>query len=288
MGGSPRVFLHYKGEYLHLPDGVTTIGRDIDCRLRFNDPAVSRRHFEIRVDDGKAEIEDLGSTNGTKVNRKPVAETTALKHRDRIQVGGRELTVYFLDESDVGGEQTSTVVTVPSSSSQKRNTPRRIKLEATAATRRHTCPQCGTGVDVNDAACRACGNSLLDFEVSAETRVGAVAVDRRRHPRKVVEIPVLYTSDSLEVQSMAKNLSLSGVFISSEFLDPVGAGCKVIVMVDGGPAVEIEGRVARVVQAGHPEGVPAGLGIEFESMDAKAREWLWRTLKRQLGDVSIR
>jgi len=282
------VFLHYKGEYLHLPDGVTVIGRDIDCRLRFNDPAVSRRHFEIRVDNGRAEIEDLGSTNGTKLNRQTVAKATPLKHRDRIQVGGRELTVYFLDESDVGGEQTSTVVTAPTSGSQKRNTPRRIKLETTGSARRSTCPQCGSGVEVDDGNCRACGHSLLDFEVAADTRIGAASVDRRRHPRRVVEIPVLYTSDSLELQSVAKNLSLSGVFISSEFLDPVGSGCKVIVMVDGGPAVEIEGRVARVVHTGHPEGIPAGLGIEFESMDAKAREWLWHTLKRQLGDASIR
>lgn len=133
--------------------------------------------------------------------------------------------------------------------------------------------------------CRGCGSVWNDYRVSSRTLVddAARSAERRRHPRAEVDIPVVYSSDTLEVQSVAKNLSLSGMFVSTEFLDPVGTDCKVIVMAEGGAAFALSGRVARVIQSGHPEGMPPGLGIEFVAMDGDARQWLWRTLRQQLG-----
>lgn len=286
MTGLQRVFLHYRGEYVHLPDGETIVGRDLGCRLRFNDAGVSRRHFCIRVADGTAKIQDLGSTNGTKVNHEKITGESPLSHRDKIQVGGRELTVYFLDEEEgLDGLETSTMVDVTPPPRRKQNTPRRLQIDGLVRARKQTCAQCGASVLEGDQHCRSCGYAWSDFTPSAKTSIGMPDQDRRRHSRKQISIPVLYSSDSLEVQSVAKNLSLTGVFISTEFQDLLGTECKVVVMVDGGPAVELVGRVARVVPVGHPEGVPAGVAVEFESMDEGARQWLWRTLRRQMGDL---
>jgi hypothetical protein len=79
---------------LILPDGSRVevanrpvlIGRLPDCAISLSDPNVSRRHAEVRVEDGGPVIVDLGSTNGTKVNGVAVA-TRPLADGDTITVG---------------------------------------------------------------------------------------------------------------------------------------------------------------------------------------------------------
>jgi len=44
------------------------IGRGHDCDLVLDDPNVSRRHAQLKQREGRWEIEDLGSTNGIKLN----------------------------------------------------------------------------------------------------------------------------------------------------------------------------------------------------------------------------
>src|SRR5262245_44651501 len=51
------------------------VGRKKECDLRIPDPSVSREHCEIRVENGKVLVKDLGSSNGTYVNRERVQES---------------------------------------------------------------------------------------------------------------------------------------------------------------------------------------------------------------------
>ncbi len=44
-----------------------TVGSGADCELTLNDPAVSRRHLELRATEAGYQVRDLGSTNGTTV-----------------------------------------------------------------------------------------------------------------------------------------------------------------------------------------------------------------------------
>lgn len=46
-------------------DGSMVFGRDSGCAIRFDDPLVSRRHAEISFVDGRWQVADLGSRNGT-------------------------------------------------------------------------------------------------------------------------------------------------------------------------------------------------------------------------------
>jgi hypothetical protein len=80
---------------LVLPDGrrlragaaALSIGRVAGCDITVTDPKVSRNHAEIRRDREGFLLVDLGSTNGTFVNGRPVRE--ALLHDgDRIAIGG--------------------------------------------------------------------------------------------------------------------------------------------------------------------------------------------------------
>jgi pSer/pThr/pTyr-binding forkhead associated (FHA) protein len=51
------------------------------------DSNASRRHAEIRVVDGRHQLTDLKSTNGTRVNGMPIGQHT-LSYGDLITVGG--------------------------------------------------------------------------------------------------------------------------------------------------------------------------------------------------------
>jgi hypothetical protein len=69
----------------------TVVGRSRDCDVVVSDPNVSRRHAEIRQAGERWEIEDLGSTNGVRVNRRRIGSPRALDAGDRIELGTAEL-----------------------------------------------------------------------------------------------------------------------------------------------------------------------------------------------------
>jgi DNA-binding winged helix-turn-helix (wHTH) protein len=76
-----------------LQEGENTIGRDPHCDVFLETPAVSRRHASIRVDSraGTVLLQDLGSTNGTRLHGSPIAEPTPLADGDVITVESVEL-----------------------------------------------------------------------------------------------------------------------------------------------------------------------------------------------------
>jgi serine phosphatase RsbU (regulator of sigma subunit)/pSer/pThr/pTyr-binding forkhead associated (FHA) protein len=63
-----------------------TMGRNADCQVVVNLPAVSREHAMIRRIQGKFYIEDLKSRNGTSVNNQEISARTLLNHNDRIKI----------------------------------------------------------------------------------------------------------------------------------------------------------------------------------------------------------
>lgn len=63
-------------------------------RLRHHDPRISRIHCMIEVNPPRCRLFDMGSTNGTRVNRRRV-ESADLHHDDLIRVGRTILKVSF-------------------------------------------------------------------------------------------------------------------------------------------------------------------------------------------------
>ena len=64
----------------------TTIGRSPDCGVFLDDVTVSRRHAALVQRDGRWVIEDLGSLNGTFLNRHRIEQAT-LTDDDEVQIG---------------------------------------------------------------------------------------------------------------------------------------------------------------------------------------------------------
>src|SRR6266540_6086165 len=90
----PSVSLEISGsdveqENLPVLNGTTVLGRAPTSTILLDHPMVSRRHAEIRSDTKGAEIADMGSANGTRVNDSelPVKEWRSLRAGDLIEVG---------------------------------------------------------------------------------------------------------------------------------------------------------------------------------------------------------
>jgi hypothetical protein len=66
------------------------IGRSSSCQLVLADDTVSRRHAELRVEDGRWLLRDLGSSNGTWVNGRRVIEAE-VRPGDLLHLGGAEV-----------------------------------------------------------------------------------------------------------------------------------------------------------------------------------------------------
>jgi len=76
----------HKGQTYELADELT-VGRAGGCQITLDDTYVSQLHARVYRRDGQLYVEDLGSTNGTYLNRKKVTAPIAIRKGDRLQIG---------------------------------------------------------------------------------------------------------------------------------------------------------------------------------------------------------
>ncbi len=74
------------GSRFLLDQAATSAGRHPDSDIFLDDVTVSRRHAEFRLGDGDFQVVDVGSLNGTYVNREPV-DVATLGNGDEVQIG---------------------------------------------------------------------------------------------------------------------------------------------------------------------------------------------------------
>ena len=81
------------GSRFLLDTDVVGAGRHPDSEIFLDDVTVSRRHAEFRRSDGGYTVGDVGSLNGTYVNRDRI-DSVALNDGDEVQIGKYRL-VFF-------------------------------------------------------------------------------------------------------------------------------------------------------------------------------------------------
>jgi len=76
------------------PDGLV-LGRSTACEVLLKDPMVSRRHAKVFLESNSLFVEDIGSNNGTFVDRKRIQpeQKVELKEKQLITIGDLKLTV---------------------------------------------------------------------------------------------------------------------------------------------------------------------------------------------------
>jgi len=76
------------------------IGRSSDCEIRFTDREVSGLHAEIAFKEGRWQVRDLRSTNGTYLNGRRIIHETPLPKRAKLEFGlGGPMVVIELEGS---------------------------------------------------------------------------------------------------------------------------------------------------------------------------------------------
>src|ERR1700744_4421345 len=76
-----------KGTTIDLSEQQITLGRANDATLVLNDDYASSRHARIFPQDGQWIVEDLGSTNGTYLDRQKVTRPTPVPLGVPIRIG---------------------------------------------------------------------------------------------------------------------------------------------------------------------------------------------------------
>jgi pSer/pThr/pTyr-binding forkhead associated (FHA) protein len=92
------------GSRFLLDQPTTSAGRHPDSDIFLDDVTVSRRHAEFRQDDDEFQVVDVGSLNGTYVNREPV-DSAVLANGDEVQIGKFRLVFLTGPRGNSGGPQ---------------------------------------------------------------------------------------------------------------------------------------------------------------------------------------
>jgi Protein of unknown function (DUF3662)/FHA domain len=92
-GGEPRAkaLLVVDGRRVIVPARGAVLGRSRECDVVVDDSSVSRRHAQLRPEGEGWTLEDLGSTNGVRVNGRPAHGPHPLRSGDRIELGSAEV-----------------------------------------------------------------------------------------------------------------------------------------------------------------------------------------------------
>ena len=72
-----------KGKKYQL-EGGEIVGRGKDCDIFIDDKKISRNHAEMNIKDGRLQLKDLGSSNGTFQNGSKITEQISLSNGDTI------------------------------------------------------------------------------------------------------------------------------------------------------------------------------------------------------------
>ncbi len=262
----PRFVIHHDGRRILLPEGETLIGRSLDCRIRFNDPAVSRRHLRLVVERGCAMAWSLGS-NGTLINGAPLTEPRLIADGDEVRLGFQRLRVEVIDEASVPA------VRHPVALDHRMARASSIPITPEGVASEYTEP----GEEGWRQRQRRLTEEVLLPSRLAEIRIPPADVASRRSPRYLVAVPVIYSSETLIIDAVVRDLSRGGMFIATDVLDPIGTPCDVTAMPEGRPGLRFAGVVAHVADQPSVARVH-GLGIQLVDGSHDAMTWLEETL----------
>ena len=103
--GGAAGWLRWRDRDYPLAEGDNLLGRGEECVVALPSSKVSRRHARIRVANGEALLDDLGSKNGTYVGDRRVVGPTSLADGDEIRLGS--IVLVFCARPAAGSTETA-------------------------------------------------------------------------------------------------------------------------------------------------------------------------------------
>jgi len=113
----PKITVSFQGvvvQDMALTQERTAIGRRPYNAVVMDDPTVSGEHAVLLMTDGSVILEDLGSTNGTRLNGQALQQRQALHDGDIIEIGGYQVRfIHAGAGSGIGGPAFLRVIAGP-------------------------------------------------------------------------------------------------------------------------------------------------------------------------------
>lgn len=286
----PRLTLIYGDQEIEMPRGESYVGRAVECQLRFNDAAISRRHLRFLCKSEGIYLENLSATNGTELNGTRLSRPVRVDTGDVILIGHRRLGIR-IDSQPHAGDSASVTISGPlevgpgllmpdeSDPSDAGNRTRPGTgpagfLAGISSGAQRNCPKCRARVASQELQCQTCGYEWpFGGPASPTQEINVSELMRRAARRHIIRVPVIYSSEYLTLDCMARDLSEGGMYIASEILDPVGTLCDITALPDGRAALRFEAEVCHV-STKIVHGRPPGFGVQFSTMSEPASEWL--------------
>ncbi|WP_225410895.1 FHA domain-containing protein [Stigmatella hybrida] len=171
-----------------------TIGRQEGNTIRLTERNVSRRHARLLRQNGRVVVEDLGSSNGTRINGERISGQSAIKDGDLLQIGDYDLALQ--NEAALAASKAS-----PSTSASTRPT-----LPATPALRAGSDEPSDPGTEAE---------TELEAPVG-ETSGPAAGADGRRHSTSIIRMDQVEATRSRKVEELDAAQAPRLVVVSSE------------------------------------------------------------------------
>jgi pSer/pThr/pTyr-binding forkhead associated (FHA) protein/RNA polymerase subunit RPABC4/transcription elongation factor Spt4 len=147
--------------------------------------------------------------------------------------------------------------------------------EAFSPPRYRTCPGCKNLVTADSDECPKCGKK----EPSKLPALPAQEPDRRRDLRLEAYLNALYISSTLTFDAVISNISVGGVFLVAELLDPIGTRADILLSAPELGGAKFSGEVVRVVTTSDSAlGIEPGMGLRFSNVGPAATAWLQRCI----------
>jgi hypothetical protein len=100
--------LEIAGKRYPLAKSRTVIGRGTEADITVDDSGISRRHVEVLWDGTRAQANDLGSTNGSKLNGQRLT-SAALEADSVISIGQTSITLRLLPQAAGHSDSNATI-----------------------------------------------------------------------------------------------------------------------------------------------------------------------------------
>jgi len=118
--------------------------------------------------------------------------------------------------------------------------------------------------------------NLMVDRAGSETRT---AVERRRTERAPVVVRIEYATVDALFSDFTRNINEGGIFVETDDAIPLDEKVELKLRLPGSDeVVHVTGRVVRIEPA--TNGQPGGIAIEFEQLDANARELINAAVRR--------
>jgi len=90
-----RLMPHGGGDPIELNRAELVIGRRPSCDIQMEYPNISGQHLKLLFRGGYWLVEDLGSTNGTKINGMRIQQARTVYPGDTLRIGKRDFKMIY-------------------------------------------------------------------------------------------------------------------------------------------------------------------------------------------------